>query len=91
MMNYEYFKDNIKKNNLNEEIIKSWYDKQYELLNQYNDIIEEKLNNDNFIKMMIILFNTELKKKEKIKKIKNDNKFFRKTLKKKKTNLFSLK
>ena len=90
-MNYEYFKDNIKKNNLNEEIIKSWYDKQYELLNQYNDIIEEKLNNDNFIKMMIILFNTELKKKEKIKKIKNDNKFFRKTLKKKKTNLFSLK
>ena len=91
MMNYEYFKDNIKKNNLNEEIIKSWYDKQYELLNQYNDTIEEKLNNDHFIKMMIILFNTELKKKEKIKKIKNDNKFFRKTLKKKKTNLFSLK
>ena len=91
MMNYEYFKDNIKKNNLNEEIIKSWYDKQLELLNQYNDTIEEKLNNDNFIKMMIILFNTELKKKEKIKKIKNDNKFFRKTLKKKKTNLFSLK
>ena len=90
-MNYEYFKDNIKKNNLNEEIIKSWYDKQYELLNQYNDTIEEKLNNDHFIKMMIILFNTELKKKEKIKKIKNDNKFFRKTLKKKKTNLFSLK
>tara|TARA_X000000950_G_scaffold275734_1_gene362555 strand:+ start:1706 stop:1978 length:273 start_codon:yes stop_codon:yes gene_type:complete len=90
-MNYEYFKDNIKKNNLNEEIIKSWYDKQLELLNQYNDTIEEKLNNDNFIKMMIILFNTELKKKEKIKKIKNDNKFFRKTLKKKKTNLFSLK
>ena len=91
MMNYEYFKDNIKKNNLNEEIIKSWYDKQLELLNQYNNTIEEKLNNDNFIKMMIILFNTELKKKEKIKKIKNDNKFFRKTLKKKKTNLFSLK
>ena len=90
-MNYEYFKDNIKKNNLNEEIIKSWYDKQLELLNQYNNTIEEKLNNDNFIKMMIILFNTELKKKEKIKKIKNDNKFFRKTLKKKKTNLFSLK
>ena len=90
-MNYEYFKDNIKKNNLNEEIIKSWYDKQYELLNQYNDTIEEKLNNDHFIKMMIILFNTELKKKKKIKKIKNDNKFFRKTLKKKKTNLFSLK
>ena len=90
-MNYEYFKDNIKKNNLNEEIIKSWYDKQLELLNQYNDTIEEKLNNDHFIKMMIILFNTELKKKEKIKKIKNDNKFFRKTLKKKKTNLFSLK
>ena len=76
---------------MNEEIIKSWYDKQLELLNQYNDTIEEKLNNDNFIKMMIILFNTELKKKEKIKKIKNDNKFFRKTLKKKKTNLFSLK
>ncbi|MBI96699.1 hypothetical protein CL656_06110 [bacterium] len=86
-INYNNFRNKIKKNNLDEIQIREWYNNQKLLLEEYIKTTNETLNNNDNINLLVVLFNQELNSKVKMKEMKENHKYFRRTLKKRKLNL----
>ena len=90
MENDEIFKSLLSKieskYNLNESkklILYNWYEKQFHLLNDFLDSKNEITNNSDKIKLLYILYQNEVKEKNKNKELKKKDNYFRRTLKKK--------
>jgi predicted metal-dependent hydrolase len=82
-LNYIHFINKINKNNIKNENIKNWYKNQKKLLEDYFQEINETIEENEVTEILILLFNKELKEKNKITNLKTKYNYFRKTLKKK--------
>ena len=84
-LNYIHFINKINKNNIKSHNIKNWYKNQKKLLENYFQEISETIEENEITEILILLFNKELKEKNKITNLKSKYNYFRKTLKKKST------
>ena len=84
-LNYIHFLNKINKNNIKNDNIKNWYKNQKKILEDYFQETNEKIEENEITEILILLFNKELKEKNKIKNLKTKYNYFRKTLKKKLT------
>ena len=66
--------------------IEVWFDAQINILLNHLDETNEKYNDIDVVRLMVMLYQSQHQKKEKIKNVKQKYNFFRKTLKKKKPN-----
>lgn len=85
---FQYFIDKIKKQYNVHYItsIESWFDTQLNILLNHLDKTNEKYNEVDVVRLMVMLYQSQHQKKEKIRNVKQKYIFFRKTLKKKKHN-----
>ena len=79
-INYNNFRNKIKKNNLDEIQIREWYNNQKLLLEEYIKTTNETLNNNDNINLLVVLFNQELNSKVKMKEMKENHKYFKRKI-----------
>ena len=85
---FQYFIDKIKKQYHVNYIspIEEWFDTQLYILLKHLDETNEKYNDIDVVRLMVMLYQSQHQKREKLRNVKQKYNFFRKTLKKKKSN-----